>query len=103
MYSVLFSHPLVETITTWDPVDDCRIKAPSGVMYADNTTKPVYNKLMELIHKDRTTEAEVTANADGYATFTGFKCEYRAETEGGSAEFTLGSVNEKEIELKIRR
>ena len=89
MYSTLFNHPLVEAITTWDPVDGCWLGAPSGVMYADNTEKPVYHALMEKIHGDWETHESAVTNADGTVELTGFAGEYTATVDGKTVSFTL--------------
>ena len=50
MYSVLFAHPLVQAITTWDFNDGCWLRAPSGLVREDNSPKPAYEALKRLIH-----------------------------------------------------
>lgn len=89
MYTTLFAHPLVEAITTWDPVDGCWLGAPSGVMYADNTPKPAYNALHGLIHHDWTTDLTLTTNEEGYVELHGFKGDYVAEFGQQKVAFTL--------------
>ena len=97
MYSVLFEHPLVEAITTWDPVDGCWLGAPSGVMYADNTEKPVYHALHEKIHGDWETHVKLTTDKDGYVKLCGFKGDYRAAANGQTAAFTLDGAERQLI------
>lgn len=89
MYTTLFEHPLLEAITTWDPVDGCWLGAPSGVMYADNTEKPVYHALYEKIHGDWETHTELVTDADGYVTLEGFKGDYTAAVNGAKVTLTL--------------
>ena len=89
MYTTLFAHPLVEAITTWDPVDGCWLHAPSGVMHADNTEKPVYHALYEKIHGDWETHVTLTTDAEGRVSLCGFKGDYTAALEGAEASFTL--------------
>lgn len=103
MYSVLFSQPLVEAITAWNFVDGGWLKAPAGVVHADNTPKPVYNKLMELIRGEWMTDIEVMTDADGRADFSGFKGGYTAKTDGGSASFELSGKEKNEISIEIGR
>ena len=76
MYSVLFAHPLVEAITTWDFNDGCWLKAPSGFVTMENREKPSYFALQELIHGRWETHDVLTADAAGYISFTGFKGGY---------------------------
>ncbi len=89
MYSVLFSHPLVEAITTWDFNDGCWLKAPSGFVHEDNSLKPSYEALRQLIHGDWETHEILTADADGCLSFTGFKGGYTVRSDSGSAALTL--------------
>ena len=89
MYSVLFSHPLVEAITTWDFNDGCWLKAPSGFVHEDNSEKPSYYALKQLIHGDWETHETLTADAEGWVTFTGFKGAYRLVSGGRKADIEL--------------
>ena len=89
MYSILFNHPLVEAITTWDFNDGCWLKAPSGFVRGDNSLKPSYEALRRLIHGDWETHLDLTADAEGRVSFTGFKGGYTITTEAGTAGFTL--------------
>ena len=93
MYSVLFSHPLVEAITTWDFNDGCWLKAPSGFVHEDNTEKPSYHALMGLIHGDWETHENLVPNENGFVTLTGFKGEYKLTTNTGSTTLTLDGKN----------
>ena len=89
MYSVLFAHPLVEAITTWDFNDGCWLKAPSGFVHADNTEKPSYYALKKLIHETWETHETLTTDSDGYLSFSGFKGGYMLRSPQGSAAFSL--------------
>ena len=89
MYSVLFAHPLVEAITTWDFNDGCWLKAPSGFVREDNTEKPSYTALKNLIHGEWETHKTLATDEEGFLTFTGFKGDYQLQTAAGSAAFTL--------------
>ena len=100
MYTVLFSHPLVEAITTWDFNDGCWLKAPSGFVHEDNSVKPSYEALRQLIHGDWETHQVLTADAEGRITFTGFKGEYTLRTDAGSAWFALNSDHCGQLALK---
>ncbi len=89
MYSVLFAHPLVEAITTWDFNDGCWLKAPSGFVHEDNSEKPSWYALKKLIREDWETHLCLTADADGCISFTGFKGDYLLQTDRGSAALSL--------------
>ena len=91
VYSMWFSHEAMEAIVYWNLVDGFAAFAPQGDMTAgenyyhggmiryDFTTKPVYNMLYDLIHKEWHTEAETESNEYGVATFKGFYGEYDVE------------------------
>ena len=89
MYSVLFAHPLVEAITTWDFNDGCWLKAPSGFVREDNSEKPSYAALRDLIHGAWETHTVLKTDAGGWITLEGFKGNYTLKTSRGSASFTL--------------
>ena len=100
MYTVLFSHPLVEAITTWDFNDGCWLKAPSGFVRQDNSEKPSYHALHGLIHGDWETHETLTADEEGRISFTGFKGGYTLRTDAGAAGITLDQDLEQELTLK---
>ncbi|MBO4636659.1 MAG: endo-1,4-beta-xylanase [Clostridiales bacterium] len=90
MYETLFSHPLVEAITTWDLTDDCWLHAPAGVLRSDNTPKPSYNALMDLIHGKWETHLTLRTDADGRIIFDGFKGDYELTApDGKTVTFSL--------------
>ena len=89
MYSVLFAHPLVEAITTWDFNDGCWLKAPSGFVREDNNEKPSWFALKELIHGAWETHETLTTDAEGFLSFTGFKGDYALRSAAGSISFSL--------------
>lgn len=89
MYEILFAHPLVKAITGWDFADGAWLKAPSGIVRVDNSIKPVYNELKNMIHNEWSTEITVHTDENGYAEIEGFKGEYKAQINDMSGEFTL--------------
>ena len=91
MYEILFEDPNVQAVTTWDFTDGAWLNAPSGFLRLDNSEKPSYHMLHDLIHNKWHTGTEVMTNEDGIAEVTGFKGSYKAVPEGGAApvEFEL--------------
>ncbi len=89
MYSVLFAHPLVEAITTWDFNDGCWLKAPSGFVRQDNSEKPAYHALQKLIHQDWETHETLTTDSEGRLSFTGFKGCYALTLNGQKLTLNL--------------
>ena len=79
MYRTLFEkHPLVTGITNWDFADGAWLNAPSGLVRKDNSLKPSYNALYDLIHKEWHTSLSVKTDENGYAEVEGFKGTYSA-------------------------
>ena len=101
MYTVLFSHPLVEAITTWDFNDGCWLKAPSGFVHADNSLKPSYGALHSLIHGNWETHETLATDADGFLCFSGFKGDYTVRTDAGKAGFTLDRDLDTQLRLNL--
>ena len=95
MYSILFNHPSVEAITTWDFADDAWLHAPAGFVRTDNTEKPAYHALRSLIHGEWETHEQLVTDSEGYVTFTGFKGEYTLKTDGREVSFSLTQDIEK--------
>ncbi len=89
MYRILFEHPLVEAVTGWDFADGMWLKAPSGVIREDNTLKPVYRRLKEMIRGEWWTDIEVCTDDNGIVTLEGFKGQYVLENGEKKAELTL--------------
>lgn len=89
MYTVLFNHPSVEAITTWDFADNAWLHAPAGFVRVDNTEKPSYHALHSLIHGEWETHEKLVTDREGYITFTGFKGSYALITDGGTASIEL--------------
>ena len=84
MYRTLFENPLVQAITTWDFTDGAWLNAPSGILRLDNSEKPSYHMLRDLIFNEWHTDTEVFTNEDGVAEITGFKGTYKVTTTNGA-------------------
>ena len=101
MFTELFAHPLVQAITIWDFNDGCWLKAPSGVVHEDNSEKPVYHALKNLIHGEWETHQEQTTDSQGRIFLNGFKGAYSLKTRQAVAAFTLD--HSKEITVKLKQ
>ncbi|MBO4496290.1 MAG: endo-1,4-beta-xylanase [Clostridiales bacterium] len=89
MYRILFSHPLVQAITTWDYRDGAWLHAPSGFIREDNSLKPSYKMLHKLVKEEWWTVTDVQTDAEGYAVIEAFKGEYDLSSNGLSAKADL--------------
>lgn len=76
-YTLLFSHPGVRAITWWDFMDGGWQGAPAGLVRADLTPKPAYDRLMKLIKGKWWTTADLHTNTEGQCHTRGFLGDYK--------------------------
>jgi GH35 family endo-1,4-beta-xylanase len=100
MYRILFAHPLVEAITTWDFKDGAWLNAPSGYVRKDGSQKPSYKMLKNLVRNEWWTNTSVTTDENGFATVSGFKGEYKLSADGLTANESLTDESELVVTLK---
>lgn len=98
MLKRLFEEPLVEAVTGWDFTDGAWLKAPSGFLRLDNTEKPSYFKLKELIHEKWITDENIRTDKSGSCDFFGYRGEYEASVDGRTATFKLDKSS-KDIKI----
>ena len=99
IYTTLFSHPLVEAITTWDFNDGCWLKAPSGFVRTDNSEKPSYFALQKLIHGDWETHETLATDEEGFVSFSGFKGCYSLTLDGRKTALNLNGPVDASLTL----
>ena len=89
MYRILFADPNIKAITGWDFADGAWLNAPSGLVTADNRSKPAYDKLLSLVKGEWWTKDQIiTTNSDGIVKIAGTKGTY--EIKGCEGIITLG-------------
>ena len=76
-YRVCFAHPAVRAITWWDLSDQGSWLPGGGMLRADLSPKPVYQRLRQLIHGEWKTRASGVTDAAGRFDFRGFLGMYR--------------------------
>lgn len=101
MYRILFAHPLVEAVTAWDFADGAWLNAPSGVIRKDNSTKPAYDMLKDLIKGEWWTQDEMKTDAEGYIEVEGFMGDYVLQVEGKSVSLKL-QKDKKQQEIRMK-
>ena len=99
MYRILFSHPLVEAITTWDFKDGAWLKAPSGFLRLDNSRKPSFDMLKKLVREEWWTDEKVVTDAEGYVTVSAFKGEYEIAADGKAVSAEL--VDDSDLTITL--
>ena len=102
MYRILFEHPLVEAITGWDFTDGMWLGAPSGIVRKDNTIKPSFTRLKELIKGEWWTDTTITTDENGYVTAEGFKGEYDICLGNTKASITLDTSSEDVTNITLK-
>ena len=99
MYRILFAHPLVEAITTWDYRDGAWLNAPSGFVRKDNSLKPSYLMLKDLIKNEWWTDTTVKTDSEGRVNVQAFKGEYRLSSDDLKADASLLDDDQQTIVL----
>ena len=94
MYRLLFAHPQVEAITTWDFKDGAWLGAPSGFLRKDNSKKPSYDMLKKLIHEEWHSDLEAVTDDNGYIQVEVFKGDYDIESDGKKVSAKLTDNDE---------
>lgn len=82
MYRILFASPAVEAVTWWDLCDGAWLGAPSGLLRKDNSLKPAYIKLDQMVNKEWTTNYEAVTDDCGKLLLNGFKGDYTILANG---------------------
>lgn len=93
MVRILFDEPMVKAVTTWDMSDGAWLNAPAGLLRKDNSCKPAYDMLKDLVKKEWHTEYEVVTDEYGHADITGFRGDYSASCGDMTGSFTIDGVN----------
>ncbi len=93
-YTLLFSHPAVRGITWWDFSDrGAWQNAPAGLVRKDMTPKPAYDRLMDLIHKQWSTDATGTSSAAGLFHSRAFYGDYQVTATDGAGRTATRTVH----------
>ena len=76
-YRTCFSHPAVEAISWWDICDTGAWLPNGGMLRDDLSPKPVYDRLVQLIHNEWRTQSQGATPASGSYAFRGFYGQYQ--------------------------
>ena len=99
MYRLLFAHPLVEAITTWDYRDGAWLNAPSGFIRKDNSRKPSFEVLKKLVREEWWTDITVRTDENGWADVEAFKGDYHIGS--GELGVDVSLTDDSELELSF--
>ena len=101
----LLSHPSVEAMTYWGLSDrGMWLNAPGGLVRADGTPKPAYERLRNLV-KDAwwMPPTPMRTDAEGRLRISGFRGDYLLTVpDGGEARFALAADNGGRVDAQIR-
>lgn len=95
MTRILFNDPLVKAATLWNFADGFGtwLNAPAGLIREDNSIKPAYEMLRDLIKKEWHTECEIVTDENGHAEINGFKGDYAVCCGDKSGSFKIDGIN----------
>jgi endo-1,4-beta-xylanase len=89
-YKTLMAHPSVEAITWWGLTDGGWLKAPSGLLRIDNSSKPAYEALANLVKRDWWLgPTKMRTDGRGQIKFSGFFGDYSATSDSKTASIEL--------------
>lgn len=93
-YTLLFGHPAVTAVTWWDLSDRGAWKsAPAGLLRADMSPKPAYDRLHDLVRNQWWTDTRGTTNADGQFACRAFHGHHRVSVRWPNGEETHREVS----------
>lgn len=108
LYSVWFSHPMVDTVVYWNQFDgycyvgdenwnenNCR----GGLFHHDLTPKKSAQMLKKLITEEWHTEGTKTTDENGYIEFRGFFGDYEFDVEDEKILAAFGKNGKNDIDL----
>lgn len=102
LYRTLFANPLVEAITTWCIVDNMWLHAPAGLIRVDNSEKPSYHKLKELIKGEWWTTEQLMTDASGNVELSGYLGDYELVYQDKKIPFVLEKSDDAVISISMK-
>jgi endo-1,4-beta-xylanase len=106
LYTLLFSHPAVQAIAWWNFVDGDWDRNPGGLLRADLTPKPAYERLQKLIKERWWTQEDLRTDSKGTVKLRGFRGRYRIRVRTSQGEATQeadvrqGRKNQFKVQLQ---
>jgi endo-1,4-beta-xylanase len=101
-YKTLMAHPQVKAITWWGLNDGGWLKAPSGLIRKDQSAKPAYDALSNLIKRDWwLPPTKISTDEKGQFHFHGFLGEYTLSSAGKEKSFQLNKNGDAKIEVRL--
>jgi endo-1,4-beta-xylanase len=100
-YRSLVAHPAVASITYWGITDDgAWLGAPAGLVRADGTPKPAYDRLRDLVKRQWwLAPTAMQTDARGQVTVSGFPGDYSVARHGAAASVSLDGIRDVTVTL----
>ncbi len=101
-YKTLMAHPSVEAITWWGLTDGGWLKAPSGLLRVDNSSKPAYETLANLVKRDWwVSPTKMRTDGKGQIKFSGFLGEYSLGGGLAARSFKLDQSGRSAVQIRL--
>lgn len=106
-YRVAFASPAVDAISWWDVSDAGSWCPQGGLLRADNSPKPSYDKLNNLINNEWRTNVNGATNATGNLEYRGFYGKHRVTvtvngvTSSVDVDVTKGGANAYTVTMNV--
>ena len=92
-YTMLFAQPAVQALTWWDFSDyQAWQNAPAGLLRADMSPKPAYERLAELIKREWWTKTSNTTDQQGRMAWRGFYGRYHLTAQTPANQHVVSQV-----------
>jgi GH35 family endo-1,4-beta-xylanase len=101
-YKSLFAHPAVQAITWWNLTDGGWLNAPAGLLRHDQSPKPAYAALRNLIKGEWwLSPTRMTTDSDGQISFAGTLGQYELSWADQRQLFALNSAESTQVAIKF--
>jgi hypothetical protein len=99
IFTLTFAHPDLHSISWWDVVDTKSSVISGGLLRAEGSPKPIFERLSALLDKWTRHTVEGTTNAEGQVELSGFGGDYAVEVEvpGETTRQETVHIREREI------
>ncbi len=97
IFTLAFAHPAVQSISWWDLLDTKSSVISGGLLRADGSPKPVFERLFSLLSEWTRHRATGETNDDGQVTLSGYGGDYFVRIEGVD-----GVVHEQPVHIRER-
>jgi hypothetical protein len=104
IFILAFAHPDLRSISWWDVMDTKSSVISGGLLRADGSPKPVFDRLSELLDKWTRHTVEGTTNANGQVELPGFGGDYAVEVDvpgGATRKETVHIIERETVALDV--